>query len=81
MKDLINQLKGTDYYRAFNPTRWFTLMGIPPLPPILLTRDNIGEVNDRINNFCDSLNNYKIERSVIISISQEVNNFLRDLSS
>jgi hypothetical protein len=79
IKDLITNLKGTEYYRSFNPVRWFQILGLSPLPSVYKKDINEEFLEEQLKLFCNSIEEKGGNNTLISSVYQEYKVFLRDL--
>jgi hypothetical protein len=79
IKELQRNLEGNDKFRAFNPSRWFSVMKITPLPSFKTDLSKNENLLLQIKNFQGSLSHAGIPDDVVASIYQEYQIFLTKL--
>jgi hypothetical protein len=78
IKNLIEKVKNTEHFRAFNPTRFISLIGMGPLPSTLTQKVNAEFLHVQKTHFGDECEKRGLKVSLISSLIQEYDIFLKD---
>jgi hypothetical protein len=75
IKELQRNLEGTERFRAFNPSRWFSILNLTPLPALKVVLAENANLQLQLKTFQQALDG-RVDVDVVSSIYQEYQIFL-----
>jgi hypothetical protein len=78
IRELREKIKGTDHFRAFNPTRWVSCLGVAPLPHTITNFNDDGRITARDQEFLTALIAKGLPSDVCDLVLVEYKQYLRE---